>query len=106
MNETEKYRVLTLVLTYNCNLACDYCFCGRKRKENMSAEKAKEAIDFFMKNAEENANIVFFGGEPLLQADLIREVIRYCRERYGERTTFSITTNGTLLTKENVALIE
>ena len=100
-----KYKTLTLLLTYNCNLACDYCFCGKKKTDNMSEATAKKAIDFFMKNADETVNLVFFGGEPLIQAELIKKLIHYCKENYGERVNYCMTTNGTLLNRENVDMI-
>lgn len=101
-----KLKTLTLLLTYNCNLACDYCFCGRKRKEDITEEDAKKSIDFFMKEADQEVNITFFGGEPLLQVKLIQKLIDYCKETYSDRLIhYSMTTNGVLLTKENVKLI-
>lgn len=102
----KKYKTLTLLLTYNCNLACDYCFCGKKRKDNISEERAKQAIDFFMKRADEEVTLTFFGGEPLLQADLIEELIQYCDTKYSNRVSYSMTTNGVLLNKKNIELIE
>lgn len=101
-----KYTALTLILTYNCNLACDYCFCGRKRKEDMSEETAKKAIDYFAQNCADKADIVFFGGEPLLQADLIAKLCKYCDETYGKKFHYSMTTNGTLLNQKNIELIK
>ena len=100
-----RYRTLTLLLTYNCNLACDYCFCGKKRKDSMSEEMSRKAIDFFMKRSNEKVNIVFFGGEPLLESDLIEKIILYCEEKYNNRVNYLLTTNGTLLNKCNVDMI-
>lgn len=101
-----RYKSLTLILTYDCNLACDYCFCGRKRKENMSEEMAKQAIDYFCENSEGKCNLVFFGGEPLLRADLIEELCRYCNEKYPDKFSYCITTNGTLINPRTVKLLE
>lgn len=104
----KNYKTLTLLLTYNCNLACDYCFCGKKRKDNISEERAKQAIDFFMERADEEGkvNLTFFGGEPLMQADLIDKLIQYCNNKYGDRFGYNMTTNGVLLNKKTVEMID
>lgn len=96
-----KYNDMTLYLTLDCNLKCRYCFCGKKYKDNMSEETAEDAIGFFDKVCSEKANITFFGGEPLLRMDLIKYIVSLCKEKYPEKFTFSITTNGLLLIREN-----
>ena len=91
----------TLHLTNNCNMACDYCYVSNSKICTMSFDTAKKAVDLVcMKSKEENGSssgIVFFGGEPLIEKDLIFDTVDYCR-RKGKETGrffhFKITTNG------------
>ena len=95
--------LLWLGVTHDCNLACRYCFvdlesCGR----DMTSAIARQGIDRLVEASGERnrLQIIFFGGEPLLRMDLIREVVTYCRrlERDSEkRFAFNLTTNGLLL---------
>ena len=102
MTESQtRYDNLTLYLTLNCNLNCSYCFCGKKYTQEMSMDTAQKAIALFDKKSMEKSNIAFFGGEPLLKLDLIKKIIELNQNEYKNKFTFSITTNGTLLT-ENV----
>lgn len=108
-DKDEFYNISTIILlvAQDCNLRCSYCYadegkyhdCGR-----MSVETAKRAVDFLIeKSKEEKIGICFFGGEPLLNFKLIKEVVSYCREREKEVNKtfgFSMTTNGTLLNDE------
>jgi uncharacterized protein len=99
----------TLVLNVNtgCNLSCSYCYkedldvpsAGKK----MEFETAKQSIDMLLKESPDQSryNIVFFGGEPLTNMPLIREVIEYAEPHFakaGKVIDFSLTTNATLLT--------
>lgn len=93
-----KLKTLTLVLTMNCNLSCPYCFCGDKTNISMCFSLAKDVLDFFKKNGEEKVNIVFFGGEPTLEMDLIKEIWYYANSIFEVPPNYSMTTNGTLLT--------
>jgi uncharacterized protein len=99
---------LTLNVARTCNLACRYCWVKKLSSKNSLAYMPKKvgegAIDFLIRASEEEPNLIvtFFGGEPLLNFGLIEHVIRYGRQRAGlfnKRITFSITTNGTLLTE-------
>lgn len=100
---------LILQVTQQCNLRCDYCTYSGKyfnrahSSKRMTFETAKQAIDFFISRAGESKDLVvgFYGGEPLLEFELIRECVNYCNEISGDKgIIFNITTNGTLLTKE------
>ena len=106
-----KIKSITLALTEQCNLRCKYCgympkyFDHDYHLKEMSKEVAFKAIDFLLKNSHESdvCNIGFYGGEPLLRLDLIKECISYVKERYPFRKpTYNITTNATLL-DDNVA---
>lgn len=106
---------LTLCLTHDCNLRCGYCYAGRKRPVAMSAETAFRAIGFGLEQAgkegkalgkQPEIQIGFFGGEPLLEWDLLQK----CRDEAeteaghaGIRVKWTLTTNMTLLTEKRVA---
>lgn len=102
---------LILQVTQNCNLRCKYCvysgsYVNRTHtKKRMSFEIAKKAVDFYFKhNINKAAGIIsFYGGEPLLEFDLIYKVVNYCEQLYeGKELQFNLTTNATLLTDEVV----
>lgn len=97
---------VTLHLTTRCSLRCTYCYAppGRLRAVDMTRETALRAVELAATVSPESCGIVFFGGEPLLRADLVREVVGYCRERERTRPAtrfhFKITTNGLGLDEE------
>lgn len=102
---------LTLSLTHNCNLNCPYCYAGRKFKKDMSFDTAKKIIDYGMLMATpgERVEIGFFGGEPFLRFKQIKEIVAYSREieqRSHSPIDFHITTNGTLLTTQNLSFLQ
>ena len=89
----------TLHLTSDCNLACHYCYVHKMKKKRMTPDTAKAALDRGAKRGE-NIGIAFFGGEPLLEKQLIYDTVAYGREveeREGCHFHFKITTNGMLL---------
>lgn len=89
---------ITLSLTHRCNLACAYCYAGRTVKKDMSLDTAQKVVDFAMRITPPDQCIEFgfFGGEPLLRLDLMRDIVSYVRKQ--ERSVcFKVTTNGTLL---------
>ena len=93
---------VTLSLTHRCNLACRYCYGGRASKDDMSKATALAVVDFIVGGCRPGADlqVQFFGGEPLLCADLVREIVPYLRGQTahkGIRLALSVTTNGTLL---------
>lgn len=100
-------RVL-LQVTQRCNLRCQYCVYSEVKNPNtrshaanaMNFQTAKKAIDFYAKHSidEEEKAIGFYGGEPLLEFELIKKIINYANELFeGKDIIYSITTNGTLL---------
>ena len=89
---------LTLHLTDRCNLACRYCY-QRHGAKRMSFETAMSAIEECTRG-EENCGIIFFGGEPLLEEELIFRVIDECERRMPFRFHYKVTTNGTLVTSD------
>lgn len=97
---------LTLLVTQQCNLRCKYCYGGNGEyndKGIMSFEVAKQSVDFlFEKSGEyDKLFVIFFGGEPLLNFQVIHKVVEYVKEKKretGKVCGFSITTNAILLT--------
>jgi len=91
---------LTLHLTTACNLRCDYCYAPPHDGAPMSFATGRRALEFASQLDGGSCGIVFFGGEPLLCKDLIRQLVAYGRElerRRAGRFHFKITTNGVLL---------
>ncbi|MGE5630833.1 MAG: Cys-rich peptide radical SAM maturase CcpM [Caulobacteraceae bacterium] len=103
---------ITLQVTQQCNLRCNYCaysgtYENRTHSDKiMSFEIAQKGIDFLIQNSSEayKLNISFYGGEPLLMYELIKSCVSYAKkEAVGKDIRFSMTTNGTLL---NDSIIE
>ncbi|MFB0535860.1 MAG: radical SAM protein [Anaerolineae bacterium] len=95
---------VALSLTHRCNLSCRYCYSGKAFKKDMSFATAQKIVDFAVDITPPGQRIEFgfFGGEPLLRSDLMKEITSYIREQEREArkpVRLSITTNGTLLTQ-------
>ena len=100
-------RHLALFVTESCNLACDYCFAANMEGKHVTEPVPRQAIDlmFAPGNEAEQVTITFWGGEPLLKFDLVRELVGYAKDvaaRRGKRVDFAMPTNLTLLTDEMV----
>lgn len=94
-----------LNLTFNCNLTCEYCFIHEKDpRERMIFTTAQKAIDLLIEKAAfPVVNITLIGGEPLLEFDLIKQIVPYALEAAARRNltvTWSVTTNGTLISED------
>ena len=105
LNEIDTRLSVIVAMNLDCNLACTYCFEGsRKGKHYMSPEIAGHVIDFIEKNLTEDKgliNVTFYGGEPLLSAELIismAERLKRIAESKGIDFGFQVVSNGTLLT--------
>jgi uncharacterized protein len=99
-----------LHLTENCNLRCKYCYARGKSDISMSRETAMKAIDLGcqlgMEQGHGSACISYFGGEPLLKFDLLKELTHYAEDearKHGIAMFFRLATNGTLFTEESLA---
>ena len=106
-----KLMKITLQVTQSCNFRCKYCIYSEDTNfkqrthssKRMSYETAKQAVDFLWEHSVDSptVNIGFYGGEPLLEFKLIKEIIAYAEGRFaGKPITFNITTNGSLLSDE------
>ncbi len=99
-------KALCLHIAHACNLKCEYCFAGEGEYHGdralMSLEVGKQALDFLVANSgnRHNLEVDFFGGEPLLNFDVVKELVRYGRsleEKHDKHFRFTLTTNGVLL---------
>jgi uncharacterized protein len=101
--EQERRRAVMLTTTQDCNLRCRYCYEPTKTRRYMSLEVAQWAITEYMEADDEFEAVEFdfFGGEPMLAFDLIRDVVEWFHSReWSKRHLFYIGTNGTILTEE------
>ncbi|MBB6698711.1 PapB family radical SAM/SPASM ranthipeptide maturase [Clostridium algidicarnis] len=107
-SSNNKISSLILLVVQECNLSCTYCYGNDGEYENkgkMSLKLGQKSIDYLMENSADlkDVSIVFFGGEPLLNFQLIKELVTYAKEVgdiYHKNIIFSMTSNGTLLTEE------
>lgn len=102
-------KAMCLHVAHDCNLRCKYCFADtgeyKGGRSIMSAEVGKKAIDFVIANsgARRNIEIDYFGGEPLMNFGVVKEITEYAKEqgeKHGKNFRFTITTNGVLLNDE------
>lgn len=100
---------LCIILSQDCNLRCHYCYAdsgifGNRKRLLMSRETAENAINFLFQHCggSETLSITFFGGEPLLNFEVLRHTVEYGKkiaQQQNKKIGFSLTTNGTLLTE-------
>ncbi|MCR4719464.1 MAG: thioether cross-link-forming SCIFF peptide maturase [Firmicutes bacterium] len=102
-------KALCLHVAHTCNLNCSYCFAGQGKYKGdraiMSLETGKRAIDFLIENSgdRKNLEVDFFGGEPLMNFEVVKEIVKYARSKEkenGKNFRFTLTTNGILLDDE------
>ena len=108
-NKKSVVKALCLHVAHDCNLRCKYCFADTGEfhggRSLMSAEVGKKAIDFVVANSgsRRNIEIDFFGGEPLMNFGVVKEITEYAKEQgalHDKNFRFTITTNGILLNDE------
>lgn len=102
---------MCLHVAHDCNLRCKYCFAstgdfGEGRKL-LDVETGKKAIDFLLNHSKgrHNLELDFFGGEPLMNTSVIKEIVQYARSKekeYNKNFRFTTTTNGVLLDDETI----
>ena len=103
-------KAICLHVAHGCNLNCEYCFAGKGEyggsdKGLMSLETGKRALDFLIENSgtRRNLEVDFFGGEPLLNWEVCKELVKYGRElekSHDKNFRFTLTTNGVLVDDE------
>lgn len=99
-------KALCLHVAHTCNLNCEYCFASQGKYHGdralMSFEVGKRAIDFLVENSGNRVNLEvdFFGGEPLMNFDVVKQIVAYSRSIEKEKNKnfrFTLTTNGVLV---------
>ena len=99
-------KALCLHVAHTCNLNCSYCFASQGKYHGdralMSFETGKRALDFLVENSgtRRNLEVDFFGGEPLMNFDVVKQLVEYARsieKDAGKNFRFTLTTNGMLI---------
>lgn len=107
-------KAMCLNMAHDCNLKCEYCFASqgnfKGQRSLMSYEVGQKAFDYLVKNSGSRVNLEvdFFGGEPLMNFDVIKKLVDYARsleKDNNKRFRFTITTNGVLLNDEIIEYI-
>ena len=108
-NRQTVVKALCLHIAHDCNLACRYCFAEEGeyhgRRALMSYEVGKKALDFLIANSgsRKNLEVDFFGGEPLMNWNVVKQLVEYGRSQekeHNKKFRFTLTTNGVLLNDE------
>ncbi len=99
-------KALCLHVAHTCNLNCSYCFASQGKYQGdravMSFEVGKRALDFLIENSgtRKNLEVDFFGGEPLMNFQVVKDLVKYAREiekKHNKNFRFTLTTNGVLI---------
>ena len=102
-------KALCLHVAHTCNLNCSYCFASQGKYHGdravMSLETAKRALDFLIESSgtRRNLEVDFFGGEPLMNFDVVKKTVEYARQiekEKGKNFRFTLTTNGVLIDED------
>lgn len=113
-NEENIVKAMCLHIAHDCNLKCRYCFASqgnfKGERSLMSLDTGKQALDFLVKNsgARRNLEVDFFGGEPLMNFDVVKELVKYGRKiekEHNKNFRFTITTNAVLLDDDKIDFI-
>ena len=105
-NRSNVVKALCLHVAHTCNLNCSYCFAAQGRYQGeralMSLEVGKRAMEFLIEHSgsRRNLEVDFFGGEPLMNWQMVKDLVAYCRGREketGKNFRFTLTTNGMLI---------
>ncbi|MBE6637107.1 MAG: thioether cross-link-forming SCIFF peptide maturase, partial [Ruminococcaceae bacterium] len=108
-NNSHVVKALCLHVAHTCNLNCSYCFASQGKYHGdralMSFEVGKQAFDFLIANSgtRRNLEVDFFGGEPMMNFEVVKQLVAYARsveQEHGKNFRFTFTTNGMLLDDE------
>ena len=108
-NNSKVIKALCLHVAHTCNLNCSYCFASQGKYQGdravMSFEVGKRAFDFLIENSgtRRNLEVDFFGGEPLMNWDVVKQLVAYARsieKEHNKNFRFTLTTNGLLIDDE------
>lgn len=108
-------KAMCLLVEQDCNLRCEYCFAstgdyGTGCRMHMDFETGKKALDFLVEQSKdrENLEVDFFGGEPLMNFDVVKQLVEYGRsleKEHNKHFRFTVTTNGMLLDEDKMDFI-
>lgn len=113
-NRSPVIKAMCLHIAHDCNIRCAYCFASqgdfKGDRSMMSLEVGKKALDLLVENSgnRRNLEVDFFGGEPLMNFEVVKELVAYGRSleaAHNKNFRFTLTTNGVLLNDENIAYI-
>ncbi|MBO7187937.1 MAG: thioether cross-link-forming SCIFF peptide maturase [Clostridia bacterium] len=105
-NNSKVIKALCLHIAHTCNLNCEYCFASQGKYHGdralMSFEVGKRAFDFLIENSgtRRNLEVDFFGGEPLMNFEVVKQLVEYARsveKKFNKNFRFTLTTNGMLI---------
>ena len=111
---TNVVKALCLHVAHTCNLNCSYCFASQGKYQGeralMTFEVGKQAFDFLIAHSgtRRNLEVDFFGGEPLMNLDVVKELVAYARsieKEHNKNFRFTLTTNGVLLDDETTEFL-
>lgn len=111
-NRSTDIKALCLHVAHTCNLNCAYCFASQGKYQGdralMSFEVGKRAIDFLIEHSgtRHNLEVDFFGGEPLMNWEVVKQIVAYARsqeQQHDKNFRFTLTTNGVLIDDEVIA---
>lgn len=113
-NRNTDIKALCLHVAHTCNLNCEYCFASQGKYHGeralMPYEVGKRALDFLIENSgsRHNLEVDFFGGEPLMNFEVVKKLVKYAREQeklYNKNFRFTLTTNGLLIDDDVIAFV-
>lgn len=113
-NRKTDIKALCLHVAHTCNLNCEYCFASQGKYHGeralMPYEVGKRALDFLIENSgsRHNLEVDFFGGEPLMNFEVVKKLVKYAREQeklYNKNFRFTLTTNGLLIDEDVIAFV-
>lgn len=108
-NNSKVIKALCLHVAHTCNLNCSYCFASQGKYQGdralMTFEVGKQAFDFLIANSgtRKNLEVDFFGGEPMMNFDVVKQLVSYARsieKKHNKNFRFTFTTNGVLLDED------
>ena len=113
-NRKTDIKALCLHVAHTCNLNCEYCFASQGKYHGeralMPFEVGKRALDFLIENSgsHHNLEVDFFGGEPLMNFEVVKKLVKYAREQeklHNKNFRFTLTTNGLLIDDDVIAFV-
>ncbi|MBR6523510.1 MAG: thioether cross-link-forming SCIFF peptide maturase [Clostridia bacterium] len=113
-SDTSVIKAMCLHIAHTCNLNCSYCFASQGKYQGerslMSFEVGKQAFDFLIANSgtRKNLEVDFFGGEPLMNWDVVKKLVEYARsieKEHNKNFRFTLTTNGVLLDNDKIEFL-